>query len=186
MNYHYGKIQLNEAIIAIRLGNIKKGEDLLAEAEDKIKRWNELQASLAMAYLLLHEESKAVAVIREAISQNPNWKENLPAFYLLRDEPGMNGLIDEKRFSEKDWASAISFLSALNRDEEAAVLARKALQQFPASSYLHFLLGKALLATGKQEEAKKELQQAVHLDLSNYEAIDFLQHTVRQGDLLIK
>ena len=179
MNYHYGKISLNQAIMAIQLGNIKKGEDLLAEAEEKIKKWNDLLGNLALAYLLLHEESKAVAVILAALSQNPKWEENLPAFYLLKDQPGMRELIDERKFNEKDWISAVSFLGELNRDAEAASLAQKALQKFPGSSSLHYLLGKYLLAERRQAEARKELQQAVSLDPSNDEAMDFLQHSFR-------
>ncbi|HEY4156156.1 MAG TPA: hypothetical protein VGM24_12030, partial [Puia sp.] len=83
MNYHYGRIRLNEAIIAIQLGNIRKAENLLAETEEKIKKWDDLMGNLAMAYLLLHEESKAVAVIRTALSQNSKWEEHLPSFFLL-------------------------------------------------------------------------------------------------------
>ncbi len=179
MNFHYGKIQLNQAIIAIQTGNLRKGENLLAEAEGKLKSWNVLQSDLALAYLLLHENSKAVAVIQDALHQNPSWEEHLSAFYLLKDEPGMEGLIDERNFAEKDWISAISFLAELNRDTQASSVCLQALQQFPRSSFLHYLHGKALLSTGKQEEAKKELQKAVELDLSNDEAINFLNHSVR-------
>jgi predicted Zn-dependent protease len=179
MNYHYERIRLNQAIIAIQLGNRRKGEDLLAESKEKIRRWNELQGSLALAYLLLHEDSKAVAVIRDALNQNPEWRENLPAFFLLKDEPGMEGLIDEKDFGEKDWISAVSFLIELNREAEAAVICQRALQQFPASSFLHYLLGRSLLSEGKQALAKRELQHAVNLNPSNEEAAGFLQHSFR-------
>jgi predicted Zn-dependent protease len=177
MNYHYERIRLNQAIIAIQLGNRRKGEDLLAESEGKIKKWSELRTSLALAYLLLHEEAKAVAVIRDALDQNPEWQENLPAFFLLKDEPGMEGLIDENNFSEKDWGSAVSFLIELNREAEAAVICQKALQQFPGSSALHYLLGKSLLSEGKQALAKRELQYAVNLNPANEEAAGFLQHS---------
>ena len=168
MNYHYGKIQLNQAIIAIQTGNLRKGENLLAEAEGKLKAWNTLQSDLALAYLLLHENSKAVTIIRDALYQDPEWKEHLPSFYVLKDEPGMEGLIDERKF-----------LGELNRDEQAASVCQEALLQFPQSSYLHYLFGKALLSMKKNEEARRELQWAVNLDLSNHEALDFLKHSVR-------
>jgi tetratricopeptide (TPR) repeat protein len=179
MNYHYGKIQLNQAIIAIQTGNLRKGENLLAEAEGKLKAWNTLQSDLALAYLLLHENSKAVTIIRDALYQDPEWKEHLPSFYVLKDEPGMEGLIDERKFTERDWINAVSFLGELNRDEQAASVCQEALLQFPQSSYLHYLFGKALLSMKKNEEARRELQWAVNLDLSNHEALDFLKHSVR-------
>jgi tetratricopeptide (TPR) repeat protein len=179
MNYHYERIRLNQAIIAIQLGNKTRGELLLAESEEKIRKWNELQGSLALAYLLLHEESKAISVIRDALNQNPEWKENLPAFYLLKDAPGMEGLIDEKNFSENDWISAASFLMELDRAAEAAVICQKALYQFPASSGLHYLLGKSLHAEGKRALAKRELEMAVDLNPRNEEATGFLQHSFR-------
>jgi predicted Zn-dependent protease len=120
-----------------------------------------------------------VNIIRDALYQDPDWKGHLPSFYVLKDEPGMEGLIDERKFTERDWINAVSFLGELNRDEQAASVCQKALLQFPRSSYLHYLLGKALLSTKKNEEAKKELQWAVNLDLSNHEALDFLKHSVR-------
>ena len=179
MNYHYERIRLNQAIIAIQLGNKRKAEDLLAESEEKIKKWNGLQASLALAYLLLRENSKAVSVIRDALNQNPEWEENLPAFFLLKDEAGMEGLINENDFNENDWTRAVSFLIELNREAEAAVVCQRALQLFPGSSALHYLLGKSLLSEGKQGLAKRELQQAVSLNPHNEEAAGFLQHSFR-------
>ena len=71
MNYHDERIRLSQAIIAIQLGNKRKGEDLLAKTEEKIKKWDELKVNLALAYLLLYERSKTVDVIRDALSSNP-------------------------------------------------------------------------------------------------------------------
>jgi hypothetical protein len=47
------------------------------------------------AYLLLHEQVRAVAIIHNALQQNPKWAENLPFVYLLKNEPDMSWLIDE-------------------------------------------------------------------------------------------
>ena len=175
LNYHYGRIRLNQAIFAIKMGNISLGKTRLSEAQQMVKGWNGIQGKVAMAYILLSEESKAVTVIRAALNENPKWKENLPAFYLLKNQPGMKGLINEKSFTEKNWISAVSFLGELNRNTEAVALCRKGLQLNPLSSYLHYLLGKSLLNDGKTEEAKKNLQTAIHLDPSNDEAVIMLE-----------
>jgi uncharacterized Ntn-hydrolase superfamily protein len=179
LNYHYGRIRLNQAIGAIRMGNIQKGKDLLADAARMVKGWNGLQGKIALAYLLLHEEAQAVSVIRAAISDNPQWKENLPAFYLLRNDPGMKGLIDENKFGEKDWIAAVSLLDQLDRNAEMGSLAKKALQRFPSSSYLSFQLGEALLAEGRRDEAKLALQEAIRLDPANEEAVRALEQATR-------
>jgi tetratricopeptide (TPR) repeat protein len=157
------------------MGNSALGKTRLSEAERMVKGWNGIQGKVALAYLLLGEKSNTVAVIRAALKENPKWKENLSAFYLLRNEPGMRGLIDEKKFSEKDWIGAVSLLRQLNRNSETELLSRRALQTFPGSSYLHFQLGETLLDEGRREEAKKELQDAVKLDPLNGEAVKMLE-----------
>ncbi|GEP88375.1 Uncharacterized conserved protein, Ntn-hydrolase superfamily [Chitinophaga terrae (ex Kim and Jung 2007)] len=175
LNFHYGRIMLNQAINAINMGNVALGKSRLAEAERMVKGWNGIQSKVALAYLLLKEPSKAVDVIRAALAANPKWKENLPAFYLLKDEPRMKSLIDEKHFTEKDWISAVSLMGQLNRGPETISLCNRGLQDFPRSSYLHYLLGKSLLAAGKRDEARKEVEHAVDLDASNEEAVIMLQ-----------
>ncbi len=143
-----------------------------------IKGWNGMQGKVvAMAFVLLGENAKAVEVIRAAIAQNAQWNIYLPAFYFLKDEPGMEGLINEKTFTEKDWSSAVSFLDELNRDSQAEAVGLQALRIYPHSSYLHYLLGEALLRQGNEKEAKKELEQAVSLDPTNDEAVLMLRQT---------
>ena len=87
----------------------------------------------------------------------------------------MKGLIDEKYFNEKDWIDAVSFVKQLNRSEETISVSQKGLQQFPGSSYLHYLLGKSLLVAKKPIEAKLQFQKAIELDSSNDEAASMLQ-----------
>lgn len=180
LNYHYGRIKLNQAIGAIQMGNSQKGNSqrgraLLTEAEILLADWNGIQSKIAFGYLLLHEESKAVNVIQAALRSNPAWKENLPSFYLLKDQPGMKGLIDETQFNEKDWINAFALLGQLNRVPEQELVSRKALQLFPESSYLHYQLAGALLAAGRKEEARTVLAEAVRLDPANEEAKKMLE-----------
>jgi uncharacterized Ntn-hydrolase superfamily protein len=177
LNYHNGRIRLNQALFAVRMGNTAMGKSRLSQAEKMLKGWNGMQGKIAQAYLLLGDDLKAVAVIRAALKANPKWKENLPAFYLLKEVPGLKGSIHEKTFSEKDWISAVSFLSELNRDTQAISLSKKVLRQFPGSSYLYYLLGKSLLVVGKQEEGKIALRRSISLDPSNAEAENLIKQT---------
>ncbi len=87
----------------------------------------------------------------------------------------MEGMINERSFTEKDWIDAVSFLAELGQNAQAVSLSRKSLQLFPGCSYLHYLLGKSGLDAGMQNEAKKELQEAVRLDPSNGEAAIMLK-----------
>ena len=191
LNYHYGRIRTNQAIYAINMGNLQRGRMLLSQAEVMVKGWNGMQGKIALAYLLLGEKAKAVAVIRAAIHDNPQWKENLPAFYLLRNEPGMQEYFydtaptsnrgpggahgREKPMTEKDWIAAISLFDQLNRPAAEDSLCRKALQQFPQSSYLYYQLGQTLQSENQPAAAKTALQRALTLDPANAEAAALLK-----------
>jgi uncharacterized Ntn-hydrolase superfamily protein len=170
LQYHYGRIRLNQATNALRMGNRQRGITLLAEAQSMTKGWNGLQGKIALAWLLLQEPAKAVAIIRAAMQENPQWKENIPAFYILRDEPGMQEFFRDRKMSEKDWIAAVSLLDQLNRPAAEDSLCHKALQLYPASSYLYYLLGKTLQSENKPSEAKAAIQKAVSLDPANAEA----------------
>lgn len=94
------------------MGNIQLGKARLSEAEQMAKGWNGMQGKVAMTYILLGENSKAVAVIRSAIKENPKWKQYLSAFYLLKDQPGMEGLINENHLLKR--IGSPPFLSSVN------------------------------------------------------------------------
>ncbi len=174
LNYHYGRIRTNQAIFAIRMDNRPRALLLLAQADSLTHGWNGLQNKIALAWLLLHENTKAVAAIRAAIRENPQWKENIPAFYVLHNEPGLQEYFKGRTFSEKDWIAAIDLFDQLDRPTEEESLCRNALTKFPNSSYLYYLLGKALQAQSKTTDAKAALQQAVRLDPDNAEAVALL------------
>ena len=153
-----------------------RGRDRLAQGEGLVKGWNGIQSKVILTCLLLHEEARAVAVLRAALAENPKWKENLPAFYILKDQAGMEGLIDEGRFDEKDWIAAVSMMREVKGDGGSLPLCFKGLRVYPGSSYLHYLSGKALLAPGGSKvDAKKELQEAIRLDSANAEAVELLR-----------
>jgi uncharacterized Ntn-hydrolase superfamily protein len=170
LNYHYGRIQLTRAINAIKTGDLQRGKALLADAQLLTKGWNGLMGKIAVAYLLLHQQPEAVAIIHDALRENPQWKENLPFFYILKDDPAMRSLIDVSHFTEKDWIAAVDLPGQLMLDSLSETLARKALRSFPNSSYLHYQFAQALHARRKDPEAKVELKTAILLDPTNAEA----------------
>jgi uncharacterized Ntn-hydrolase superfamily protein len=179
LQYHYGRIRLNQATYAIRMGNRQRGLSLLTEANNMIKGWNGLQSKVALAWLLLQEPAKAVATIRAAAMENPQWKENIPAFYIIQNEPGMQEFFRDRKMSEKDWIAAVSLVDQLNQPAAEDSLCRKALQQYPESSYLYYMLGKTLQSENKPADAKAALQKAVTLDPANAEAALLLKSLLR-------
>jgi uncharacterized Ntn-hydrolase superfamily protein len=154
LDYHFGRIRTNQAIYAINMGNLARGRLLLSQAIELTKGWNGLQGKIAIAYLLLGEKANAVATIRAAIHDNPQWKEYLPVFYLLRNEPGIQEYFQNRSMTEKDWIAAASIYDQLNQPGAGDTLCRKALQEFPQSSYLYYLLGNYLQSENQPAAAK--------------------------------
>jgi uncharacterized Ntn-hydrolase superfamily protein len=170
LNYHYGRIMLNQSIGAIKMMNKKRGEDLLHQAEILVDGWNGIYSKIAMAYIMLGNEQKAVSVIQKAITENPQWKENLPAFYCLYNHPEISGMMKEDSFTLKDWCNAIDFLVEINRNQEAIDLAGKVVKKYPSSSFVYYLLGKAYSQEGNKRLANKNVTTALQLDTGNAEA----------------
>jgi uncharacterized Ntn-hydrolase superfamily protein len=175
LNYHYGRIRLNQALYAIDKGNINRGEDLLQQATTMVEGWNGMYGKIAKAHILLGNEAKAVAIIQKALLENPQWKENLPAFYCLSNHRTIQQLLKPDSFSVKDWNSAIAFLTGINRAGQGIELANKVLKKHPESSYTWYLLGKAYKQEGKVDLAREAIGKAVQLDGANEEARVLLQ-----------
>lgn len=142
MDYHYGRIALNQSLHTIKKGNITLGEEKLKKAEKMLDGWTGMYSRIAQAYLILKKEDMAVHWIKRGISENPNWRVNLPAFYILRDHPKMDSLIIEKDFSITDWEHALGMLSSLGRELELIELAHDLLGRSIESTYLNYLLGR--------------------------------------------
>ena len=64
------------------------------------------------------------------------------------------------------WANAAAVLVALNRNDEALAASDKALAIFPDSGYVHWLRGRIYFDTWRNDDAERELLQAVALDPS--------------------
>jgi uncharacterized Ntn-hydrolase superfamily protein len=175
LNYHYGRIRVNQSLNAIAKGNDQRGEELLHQAETLTEGWNGMYSKIAKAYILLGKEDNAVAVIQKALAENPQWKENLPAFYCLSKHPEISTLINTDSFSLKDWNNAIDLMTAIKRNKQSIELATQVLKKFPQSSFTYYLLGKAWQQEGNIPLAKINLDLALRFDSANAEAKELLQ-----------
>ncbi|KAF2517147.1 DUF1028 domain-containing protein [Flavobacterium foetidum] len=170
LNYHYGRIRLNQAVSAIRKKNIEKGTILLAEAQKMLEGWNGIYPKISIAFLMLNDEKNAIAYIKKGLKENPNWKEYLPVFYCLKNQPEIAALLNEKQFTDKDWTSATATLLTLGREKEALeILSKK------PSSPLYLVFAKAYQKQEKNNLAKEYASKAVKLDTANAEAKLILQ-----------
>ncbi|MFT3823014.1 MAG: DUF1028 domain-containing protein [Chitinophagaceae bacterium] len=177
-NYHYGRIQLNQAITALQNGNKERGRSLLLGAIPMIEGWNGIYSKVAKAWIMLKDEQKAVEVIKKALAENSRWKENLPAFYCLADDPAIKNLFKTEDYTVADWNNAISMFMGIGQYTQAIELAKKVLLQFPRSAYTAYLLGGAYEKTGDKQQARKEYQRSLTLDPDNQEvraALDALK-----------
>lgn len=179
LNYHYGRIRINQAINAIRKKDTLKGQNLLQEAVLLVEGWNGIYNKIAMAWILLNNEEKAIAVIQKAIKENASWKENLPAFYCLYDHAAIRQLIDPDTFSLKDWNNAINFMTLISKSQDAIELGKKVLKQYPSSSYTHYLLGVAYVQAGVKKTALDHVQEALRLDADNAQAKELKQALIK-------
>ncbi len=170
LNYHDGRIMINQAVYAIGKGNRIRGQELLLQAEKQTKGWYGIYSKTAKAWLLLGQETKAMSLIKEAIRAEPKWKENLPAFYCLYKHPALRTLYPEKNFSVTDWNNAATMLLDLNRAAEAVVLLKKTALKYPTHSYTWYLLARAQKEKGDLGACKAANTKALELDPENEDA----------------
>ncbi len=170
LNYHYGRIKLNQALYAINVGNKTLGLERLMKAERMLNGWFGMYGKLAYAYSLINDENKAASLIIDALREKKEWKVNLASFYYLRNHPEMKDLIKEDDFDSQDWQNAIMMLTNLNRHQEAINLAHRVLKKSYKYSYSHYLLGKAYDEIGKPDKANEYFKTALALDENNIEA----------------
>jgi uncharacterized Ntn-hydrolase superfamily protein len=170
LNYHYGRILINQATYAITMGNKKRGEALLRQAIKQTLGWYGIYPKIAKAYLLLGLEQNAIALIKAAVRTEPKWKENLSAFYCLYHDPGINSLYPVKQFTIIDWNNAISMLIDLNRLQESIALSQTVIRKYPSSSYTWYLQAKAYRQIGDLKKAKAADINALQFDQENADA----------------
>ena len=174
MDYHYGRIRLNQALYAHREGNSERAKQKLKEAESMLNGWTGMYSRIAGANVAMGNEDSAVNWIKKGLVENPNWSVNIPAFYFLRDNPEMKSIIKPDSFGIKDWESAMGMLSNLGRELEVIELAKGLIDKKIESSYLNFLLGRSYFYEKEQNKAVEYLEKALKLDSENIEAQNLL------------
>ncbi len=170
MNYHYGRIRLNQSLYAQQEGNRQRAEQKLNEAEAMLQSWTGMYAKIALANIKLGKEDAAIDWIKKGLDENPNWSVYLPAFYVLRDNPEMKPLVNSDSFSITDWETAMVMLSNLGRELEVIALGNTLIAKKTESSYVHFLLGRSYHYEKEKEKAILHLEKALKLDPENVEA----------------
>ncbi|MDB5146153.1 MAG: hypothetical protein JWQ57_173 [Mucilaginibacter sp.] len=170
LNYHYGRITINQAIYAVNMNNRKRGEQLLQKAALQTVGWYGIYPKIAKAWLLLNNEQKAIGLIKAAVKAEPKWKENVPVFYCLYHHPSIRALYPEKEFTVIDWNNAISMFIDLNKTSEAVNLVKKVIQKNPSSSYTWYLLAKANQQRGDTQAAQQADVSALKFDPENADA----------------
>ncbi|SEK28681.1 Uncharacterized conserved protein, Ntn-hydrolase superfamily [Aquimarina amphilecti] len=170
MNYHYGRIRLNQSLYAHRKGNIKRAEQKLLEAESMLDGWDGIYSRIAKANYLIRSEEDAIGWIKKGLEENPKWRVNVPAFYFLHNNPKMESIIKPDLFNINDWENAMQMLSSLGRELEVIELAHRLINKNIESSYLNFLLGRSYFYEKETDKAIKYLEKALFLDKANFEA----------------
>jgi uncharacterized Ntn-hydrolase superfamily protein len=175
MDYHYGRIKLNQAFYAHREGNLKRAKQKLEEAESMLNGWTGIYSKIAVANIFMENEKSAVNWIKKGLAENPNWSINIPAFYFLRDNLEIKSIFKTESFSLKDWESAMAMLSNLGRELEVIELAEKLIKKRIESSYLIFLLARSYFYEKEQDKAIETLEKALKMDSENIEAQNLLK-----------
>ncbi|MEM6543004.1 MAG: DUF1028 domain-containing protein, partial [Bacteroidota bacterium] len=174
MDYHYGRIRLNQASYAYREGNRERAKQKLTEAEAMLDGWTGIYTKIAAVNIKLGNEDAAIHWIKKGLSENPKWSVYLPAFYVLRNHPRMESIIQPDSFTIKDWESAMMMLSNLGRELEVIQLGNELLDKKMESSYLNFLLGRSYFYEKERNKAVVHLKRALQMDGKNREAENLL------------
>nr|WP_299069924.1 DUF1028 domain-containing protein [uncultured Allomuricauda sp.] len=174
MDYHYGRIRLNQALFAHREGNSERAKQKLTEAESMLNGWTGMYSKIAGANIAMGNETQAINWIKKGLAENPNWSVNIPAFYFLRNNPEMKSIIQSNSFSVTDWESAMGMLSNLGQELEVIKEIKGLFKKKIESSYLNFLLGRSYFYEKEQEKAIAYLEKALKMDSENIEAENLL------------
>lgn len=174
MDYHYGRIRLNQALFAHREGNSERAKQKLTKAESMLNGWTGMYSKIAGANIAMGNETQAINWIKKGLAENPNWSVNIPAFYFLRNNPEMKSIIQSNSFSVTDWESAMGMLSNLGQELEVIKEIKGLFKKKIESSYLNFLLGRSYFYEKEQEKAIAYLEKALKMDSENIEAENLL------------
>lgn len=170
MDYHYGRIRLNQAQFAHRSGRDKIAINKLREAETMLEGWTGMYSKIAIANIKMGFEDSAVNWIKKGLAEDGAWALNIPAFYFLRDHPQLKSIVNTENFDVKDWEVALGMLSNLGRESEAIELSERLIKENIESSYLSYLLGRSYFYEKQNKKAIQYLETAIKMDAENIEA----------------
>lgn len=170
LDYHYGRILINQATSAIQLNQKERGKELLRQAILKTKGWYGIYPKIVKAHLLLRDTANALNLIKHTINAAPKWREHLSAFYCLYNDPALRKLYPESKFTLKDWNNAISMSLDLNQTAQAIFLSEKVLKTYPGSSYTWYLMALARQKKRQIPEARQANENALKYDPENAQA----------------
>ena len=174
LDYHNGRIRLNQSIFALREGNFERAKEKLSESEVMLDGWTGMYSKIAATNIALENENQAINWIEKGLAENSNWSVNLPAFYFLKDNPKIKSIIKPNTFTIKDWETSLGMLSNMGQELEVISLAKSLIDKNLESSYLYFLLGRSYHYEKEPNEAIKFLKKAIQLDKENVEAESLL------------
>lgn len=171
LQYHYGRITLNQALYALQHQQPQRGKTLLQTAEKQTKGWYGIYSRITKAYLLLNDTLQAIRTIKAAVKAEPRWTENLPAFYCLYPKDSFfAATYPESSFTLTDWNSAISMLNNLQQPEPAIRLAQEITSRYPHSSHTWYLLACSWQQLHQPEKAQAANTRSLREDPENADA----------------
>ena len=176
LDFHYGRIKLNQAYYALRLGNRKLAKKRLTLATSMLNGWDGMYPKIAAIYAEMGEKDIAADYILKGISESEKWKIYLPAFYFMREHPKLKGVINPDSFTQKDWENAIQMLIKIGQNEEAITIGERLLtEELGKGSYFFYLLAKAYKNEGHKKIALQWLEKAIASDDTNIEALQMYE-----------
>ena len=180
MDYHYGRIRLNQALYAHRSGNKTRAKQKLTEAEAMLEGWTGIYARIAQANIVMGNEASAIVWIKKGLAEDAKWSVYLPAFYALRKHPEIEALITPDDFSSSDWQSAMGMLSNLGRETEVIALGKTLADKNITSPHLSFMLGRSYFYEKETKKAIVHLQRALQQDSAHTEAQQLLRSIMEE------
>jgi tetratricopeptide (TPR) repeat protein len=173
--FYQGRRELDLAAQYFMKNRIVEGKQLVLSAERKLAGFTGMYEQLIASFIFLGDTGKAVEWIKRALSEEPKWRHNLPAFHILAGHPELPGLIDENKFTLKDWYKAITMYYDLGSIEDGISLAAQLIRTGGGDAYAHFLLGKGYALNGNVNEAKACLVRSAALEPDNPEVAQLLK-----------
>jgi tetratricopeptide (TPR) repeat protein len=161
-----------EAQMQIKRGHLDQAVEYLEKAIEKDPTSLYLQKELAMVYLQMKQDDKALSLLEDLRKRAPQDADILTLYGRLmqksRDPEAARGAYLEVLEIDPDRENIYLLLGGLyiqdDRLEDAQKTFERLVQHFPDSYAGHLFLGKILLETGDDARAETHLENALELD----------------------